>query len=390
VARSAVRHVQNPVQQRVIRWCGALIVAAACFAPRPAAAYSVLAHESNIDALWTSHIRPLLHEKYPRASSAELDEARAYAYGGSVIQDLGYYPFGSNFFTNLLHYVKTGDFVETMLRDAHDVDEYAFALGALSHYASDAEGHTIAVNRALPMIYPKMRTKFGDVVPYDEAPKEHLLVEFAFDVLLVAHGGYQLQAYHDFIGFKVALPLLERAFRETYGLEMKDMFLSEDLAVGTFRHAVAKTIPNVTKVAWEKKQDQIQKTTPGAVRQKFVLTLPRVAYEKQYGTDYMKPHGFARMLGWLYVLVPKIGPLRPLSFKVPTPEAEKLFLDSLTRTRARYASELEALRAGRLALANIDLDTGRPSARGEYALADATLADLHKHLDAATRSAQSR
>lgn len=350
----------------------------------------MLAHESNIDALWTSHIRPLLREKYPRASAAELDEARAYAYGGSVIQDLGYYPFGSNFFTNLLHYVKTGDFVETMLHDSQDVDELAFALGALCHYASDAEGHTVAVNRALPLIYPKLRQKFGDVVPYDEAPKEHLLVEFAFDVLLVAHGGYQMQAYHDFIGFKVAKPLMERAFHDTYGLDMRDMFISEDLAVGTFRHAVATTIPNVTKVAWDKKQDQIQKTTPGAVREKFVLTLPRVAYEKEYGTDYRKPHGFARILGWLYAIVPKIGPLRPLSFKVPTPDAEKLFLDSLTRTRARYRTELEAFRTGRLRLPNIDLDTGKPTAPGEYPLADATMADLQKHLADATKSAQSR
>ena len=149
----------------------------AAIAPRPVAAYSVLAHESNIDALWASHIRPLLREKYPRASGADLDEARAYAYGGSVIQDLGYYPFGSSFFTNLLHYVKTGDFVDAMLRDARTLDEYAFALGALCHYASDAEGHTVAVNRALPLIYPKMRKKFGDSVPYDKAPKEHLLVE---------------------------------------------------------------------------------------------------------------------------------------------------------------------------------------------------------------------
>ena len=367
-----------------------MVLAAMLLVARPAGAYSVLAHESNIDALWTSHIRPLLLAKYPHTSPAALDEARAYAYGGSVIQDLGYYPFGSNFFTNLLHYVKTGDFVKAMLHDAGDVNEYAFAIGALCHYASDAEGHTVAVNRALPLLYPKMREKYGDNVPYDEAPKEHVLVEFAFDVLLVAHGGYQLQAYHDFIGFKVAKPLLERAFYETYGLDMPDLFISEDLAVGTFRHAVATTIPNVTKVAWNKKQDQIRQTTPDVVREKFVLTLPRVAYEKEYGTDYMKPHGFARVLGWLYVLVPKIGPLRPLSFKVPTPEAEKLFLESLTRTRTRYRSELEALRAGRLTLPNIDLDTGKRSAPGEYALADRTEADLQKHLDAATKPAQSR
>src|SRR5262249_2305289 len=152
----------------------------------------------------------------------------------------------------------------------------------------DAEGHAVAVNRALPLVYPKLRAKFGDSVPYDEAPKEHLLVEFAFDVLLVAHGGYKLQAYHDYIGFKVAKPLLERAFHETYGLDMPDLFISEDLAVGTFRHAVAKTIPNVTRVAWEKKQQQIQQTTPGVVQDAFVLTLPRIAYEKEYGTDYMK------------------------------------------------------------------------------------------------------
>ena len=371
---------------RLSRALAATVIVAALAPARPVRAYSVLAHESNIDALWASNIRPLLLAKYPHTSRAALDDARAYAYGGSVIQDLGYYPFGSNFFTNLLHYVKTGDFVEAMLHDASDVNEYAFALGAMCHYASDAEGHTIAVNRALPLVYPKLRKKFGDVVPYDEAPKEHLLVEFAFDVLLVAHGGYKLQAYHDFIGFKVATPLLERAFQETYGLDMKHMFLSEALAVGTFRHAVATTIPNVTKVAWDKRRDQIQQTTPGAVREQFVLTLPRVAYEKEYGKDYEKPHGFARVLGWLYAIIPKIGPLRPLSFKVPTPEAERLFLDSLTRTRERYRGELEALRAGRLHLPNIDLDTGKPTAPGEYPLADATLADLQKHLRAAANA----
>jgi hypothetical protein len=354
------------------------MLAVACLTPRPASAYSVLAHESNIDALWASHIRPLLREKYPRTSAAELDQARAYAYGGSVVLDLGYFPFGSRFFTNVLHYVKTGDFIETMLRDARDVNEYAFALGALSHYASDAEGHAIAVNHAIPLIYPKLRKKFGDNVTYDQAPKEHLMVEFAFDVLLVAHGGYELQAYHDFIGFQVATPLLERAFHDTYGLEMTDLFLSEDLAIGTFRHAVGTTIPNVTKVAWEKKQDQIQKTTPGAIRERFVLTLPRVEYENKYGTDYKKPHGIVRVLGWLYVLVPKIGPLRPLAFKVPTPEAEKLFLDSLTETRERYRADLELVRAGRLKLPNINLDTGRAAAPGEYPLADQTMAELAK------------
>lgn len=350
------------------------------FLPRGVGAYSVLAHESNIDALWESHIRPALLAKYPGTSADALLEARAYAYGGSVIQDLGYFPFGSRFFTNLLHYVKTGAFVETLLRDAQDVNELAFGVGALCHYAADTEGHPTAVNRSVALMYPKLRAKFGDSIPYDEAPKEHILVEFAFDVLLVAHGGYKLQAYHDFIGFKVSKPLLERAFQETYGLEMKDLFLSEDLAIGTYRRAVASTIPNVTKVAWEKKQEQIQQNTPGMVRDTFILALPRVAYDQQYGKDYRKPSALARLIGVLYRILPKIGPFRPLAFKVPPPEAERLFLDSLTRTRARYAAALQAFRAGRLHLPDLDFDTGKPIVPGEYSLADETLAELKKRV----------
>jgi len=361
------------------------VLAAALLVPRSAGAYSVLAHESNIDAVWDSHIRPLLLARYPRTTDAQLLAARAYAYGGSVIQDLGYYPFGSKFFTNLLHYVKTGDFVEALIRDAQDVNELAFAIGALCHYAADTEGHAIAVNRAVPLMYPKLQRKYGDSVPYDKAPKEHILVEFAFDVLLVAHGGYQQQALHDFIGFEVAKPLLERAFRETYGLEMKDLFLSEDLAIGTYRHAVAGTIPDVTRVAWEKKQEQIQKVTPGEIREKFVLTLKPGDYEQRYGTDYKKPGFFARLIGVLYKIVPKIGPLRPLAFKVPNEEAERLFLDSLARTRARYSTELTNLRAGRLQLPNLDFDTGKPISPGEYKLADETLAELRKKLADAHR-----
>ena len=350
----------------------------------------MLAHESNIDALWDAHIRPLLLARYPRTSASALAEARAYAYGGSVIQDLGYYPFGSAFFTNLLHYVKSGEFVGALLRDSHDVNEYAFAIGALGHYASDQEGHMLAVNKAVPIIYPKLRRKFGDTVPYDKAPKEHILVEFAFDVLLAAHGGYKLQAYHDFIGFKVATPLLERAFRETYGLDMKDLFLDEDLAIGTFRHAVGTTIPNATKIAWQKKRDEIQKTTPGAVREQFVLTLPRTAYEQEFGSKYMKPHGFARVLGWLYMLLPKIGPLRPLSFKVPTPEAERLFLDSLSRTRSKFAETLRDVARGQPRLSNINLDTGRPAAPGQYPLADETVKELQKKLAGAAAATRAR
>jgi hypothetical protein len=343
---------------------------------RPAAGYSVLAHEANIDALWEPAIKTMLLARYPKTTPEELVEARAYAYGGCVIQDLGYYPFGSRFFSNLLHYVRTGDFVVSLIRNARDVNEYAFALGALGHYASDNNGHPMAVNRAVPMMYPKLKAEFGDTVTYVQSPAKHVLVEFSFDVVQVAAGAYAPEAYHSYIGFKVAKPALERAFFDTYGLEMKDVFLSEDLAIGTYRHAVGTTIPEITKVAWKKKREQIDKVTPGIQRQTFVFNLSRRQYEKEFGSDYAKPHGFARFVALVYKLVPKIGPFRSLSFTVPTSEAERLFLDSFTTTRERFRQSLDALRNRRLNLPNTDLDTGRPTARGEYPLADVTYGEL--------------
>jgi hypothetical protein len=352
-----------------------MLFAALCF-PRHAAAYSVLAHEANIDALWDPAIKTLLQARFPGATPEQLLEARAYAYGGCVIQDLGYYPFGSHFFSNLLHYVRTGDFVAVLIRDAQNIDEYAFALGALGHYAADNSGHPMAVNRAVALMYPKLKTEFGSAVTYAQSPRHHVLVEFSFDVVQVAAGAYAPEAYHSYIGFKVAKTALERAFVGTYGIEMKDLFVSEDLAIATYRHAVGTTIPEMTKVAWGRKREQILKVTPGMRRQKFVFNLSRRRYDKEFGSDYAKPHGFARFLAVVYNLVPKVGPFRSLSFSVPSPEAERLFLESFVSTRDRFRESLDALRAGRLHLPNTDFDTGRPTARGEYSLADDTYDDL--------------
>jgi zinc dependent phospholipase C len=354
---------------------GTIVLAELCV-PRGAEGYSVLAHEANIDAVWETTIKALLQARFPQATPDDLLRARAYAYGGCVIQDLGYYPFGSHFFSNLLHYVRTGDFVAALIRDAQGIDEYAFALGALGHYAADNSGHPLAVNRAVPLMYPKLRARFGNRVTYEQSPKSHVLVEFAFDVVQVAAGAYAPESYHSYIGFKVAKPALERAFLDTYGIQMKDVFLSEDLAIATYRHAVGTTIPEMTKVAWGKKRDQIAKVTPGIQRKTFVFNLSRKQYDKEFGSDYAKPHGFARFLALVYNLVPKIGPFRSLSFSVPTPEAERLFLESFTATRERFRKSLDELRAGRLSLPNTDFDTGQPTARGEYPLADATYDEL--------------
>jgi hypothetical protein len=348
---------------------------AALLAP-DASAYSVLAHEANVDALWDTGIRPLLVRRYPGTTREALLHARASAYGGSVIQDLGYYPFGSHFFSNLLHYVRTGDFVQAMLDDAQDVDEYAFALGALAHYASDNTGHPEAVNRSVPLLFPKLRNKYGDRVTYVQSPASHVITEFSFDIVQVAGGGYAPESYHAFIGFQVARPVLERAFKDVYGLEVKDVIRDEDIAISTYRHAVSELIPALTRTAWRDKKEEIAQLTPAVTESGFVYTYSRRQYEQEFGATYRKPSLVVRFLSFLYKLLPKIGPLRPLSFKAPTAEAEAFFAESLTDTRARYARALDGVRDGRLVLANTDFDTGKPSVCGEYSLADDTYGEL--------------
>ena len=342
--------------------------------------YSVLAHEGMVDAAWDSGIVPALGQRFGRLTSSQLAEARAYAYGGSLIQDLGYYPFGSHLLTNLTHYVRSGDFVKALIADATDANEYAFALGALAHYNSDCAGHPLAVNRTVPLMYPKVRAKVGPEALYVDSPARHIMVEFAFDVLQVAQGAYAAQAYHDRIGFRVSKPLLERAVRETYSLELADLLSNVDLAIGTYRRAVGTTIPELTRIAWREKRDEIEKRTPGTTEQAFVFALSTRDYEQQFGKDYRKPGLLARVLAFVLKIVPKVGPMRPLAFEPLTPEAEKLFVESAAAARARYRNALQSLRAGRLTLPNTDFDTGQPVKAGENRLADETFADLlHRH-----------
>jgi Zinc dependent phospholipase C len=352
------------------------VVGALVAVPSEARAYSALSHEANVDALWDTGIRPLLAKRFPRATPEELQKVRAYAYGGSAIQDLGYFPFGSRFFSNLLHYVRTGDFVEAMIHEATDLPEYAFALGALAHYAADNVGHPEAVNRSVALMYPKLRARYGNSVTYADAPATHVLVEFSFDVVQVATARYKSEEYRSFIGFEVAKPVLERAFLATYGLEMKDVFLDEDLSIGSYRYAISQMLPQITRIAWRDKRDEIAKALPGVTQQQFVYRLTRQEFERTYGTKYRKPGLLARFLALVYKLLPKVGPLSVLKFKAPTPQAEALFLESINDTRSRYRTALDSVGAGRINLANTDFDTGKPSAHGEYALADDTYAEL--------------
>ena len=369
-----------------LTWANALTAAAlaAILAPPATAdAYSVLAHQAAVDAAWDGAIAPLLRQRFTAMTPERLRRARAFAYGGSVVQDLGYYPFGNRLFTDLTHYVRSGDFVEGLIREARTADEYAFALGALAHYNADTSGHAIAVNRAVALMYPKLRAKYGDEVTYAESPKRHVMVEFAFDVVHVAAGAYLPEAYHDFVGFEVSKDVLHRAFVATYGLELDDLFVNLDLAIGTYRYAIGTLIPEVTRVAWREKRAQIEKLTPGVQRGAFVYSLTRREYEQRFGREYRRPGVLTRFLAVLFKLLPKIGPLRPLAFEAPTPEAERLFAQSFATVRERYRAALTALAAGgRIDLENTDFDTGQPARAGEYPLADEAYAELLEKLAA--------
>jgi hypothetical protein len=351
------------------------IVASLALSAPSADAYSVLAHESAIDVAWDRELRPLLVQRFPRATPEALERARSFAYGGSVIQDLGYYPFGNKFFSNLLHYARTGDFVEALIADAQTVDELAFALGALAHYANDITGHPQAVNLSVPRTFPKLRAKFGDTITYVQAPKQHVIVEFSFDVARAARGRYDFTRYRSLIDFQVATPLLERAFRETYGLEMSEVFADEERAISTYRYSVSQLIPALTDAAWRDKKDEIVKIWPDADRDHVVFAYTPLQYDEDYGRNYQKPGRMARFLAFVYRLVPKVGPLKPLAFKAPTPDVDHLFEDSLTQSHTRFDTLLRAARAGRLNLPNTNFDTGRPARAGDYALADATHAE---------------
>jgi hypothetical protein len=329
-----------------------------------------------IDAVWETHIKPLLLARFPGSTEEQLSEAQAYAYGGSIIQDMGYYPYGSHFFSDLTHYVRSGDFVQALLRDAKDLDEYAFAVGALAHYAADNNGHRLATNRAVPLLYPKLQKKYGDTVWYEQDPLAHTKTEFGFDVLEVAHESYAPDGYHDLIGFEVSQDLLDHAFEETYGLQLKNVLQDEDKALNSYRRAVSKTIPMATKVAWSLRKDEIKADLPGITKRKFRYNLSKSNYEREWGKNYQKPTFGERFLAFLYKLLPKFGPLKVLQFKTPTPEAQHMFRESFNATLDKYRQLLADVGSGQLDLPNDNFDVGEATGPGKYAMND----DAHAKL----------
>lgn len=355
-----------------------LVIAFVVLSAPSSNAYSVLTHEQVIDFVWERHIKRLLLERFPNATPDELKKAHAFAYGGCVVQDMGYYPSGNKFFSDLAHYVRSGDFVAALLKDAQDINELAFALGTLGHYASDNSGHP-AVNTAVPLVFPKLRKKYGDEVTYVENPSAHIQTEFGFDMLEVAKQQYTSQAFHDFIGFEVSQSLLERAFSEIYALQLKDVITNEELSIGSYRRAVSKWIPQLTRVALVAKKKELQ-SLPNFEPRRFRYLLSRAEYEREWGKNYNRPGFGARVLAFIVKLIPKIGPFKVLQIKTPTPETERIYIKSVEGTVNFYDMLLTEYETNQLELPNRDLDTGNPTQPGEYELVDVTYARLLQRL----------
>src|SRR5437762_6556343 len=342
-----------------------------CSIPGPA--YSVLTHEQIVDLAWEDQLRPMLLQRFPQATPDELKHAHAFAYGGSMVQDMGYYPFGKKYFSDLLHYVRTGDFVTALLQESTDINEYAFALGALAHYSSDNMGHP-TINQVVAIEFSKLKARYGTEVTYAEDPKAHIRTEFGFDMVQVAKNRYTSDSYHDFIGFEVAKPLLERAFLKTYGLKLSDVLGDEDRAIGSFRRAVSAFIPKLTKAALLNRRADIVRDTPNFDRRKFLYHLSRANYEKEWGKGYRRPGFGTRVLAFFLRIIPKVGPAVALDFKVPTTKTEDMYIKSVDQTIDDYRRLLRQVSENNLKFPDTDCDTGRETAPAEYSLADETYA----------------
>jgi len=362
--------------KRYLHWwqaaaCLGLIVGLA----QMCAAYSVLTHEQVIDLLWKDDLQPLLKMRFPAATEDDLKKAHAFAYGGSLVQDMGYYPFGNKYFSVLTHYVRTGDFIVNLLNESSDLNEYAFALGALAHYSSDNCGHP-TINQSVAMQYPKLRKKFGLEVTYEDDPKAHIRTEFGFDMVQVAKNRYTSDRYHDFIGFEVAKPVLERAFLDTYNIPLSEVIKDEDLAIGTFRRAISTIIPEMTRVALLARRKELVAETPNFNARKFRYYLSRAQYHHEWGRGYRKPGVGTRILAFFLKFIPKVGPFKALDFKIPTQKTEDLYIASVNHTVENYKQLLGEEGKKDLHLTNTDFDTGRVTHAGEYVLSDKTYAKL--------------
>ncbi|MGD0445120.1 MAG: zinc dependent phospholipase C family protein [Edaphobacter sp.] len=338
--------------------------------------YSVQSHEQLIDLAWKQSIRPILLKHFPTLTEAQIQEAHAYAYGGCAIQDFGYYPFGNVFFSDLTHYVRAGDFVLSLLRNAETPDELAFAIGALSHYIGDTIGHGAAVNYAVPIEFPKLEQRYGSIVNYAQNPHAHVQTEFAFDINQLSKRRFAPSAYLKFVGLEVSNTLIRKAFFETYGLNLKDIIGSKETSIRVYRRAVRSFIPNIARAETILHKKNFPTDTPSPDLSQLRDDLLQASADNNWEA-YRKNPGFGSHLyaGFIFIL-PKVGALKLLAIKGPNQQTEDLYVKSMNRSIKMLRRVLNDYDHLDHYLVNRDLDTGEFVKPGGYPLTDKTYAKL--------------
>jgi len=360
------------------RVCQMMLLLVVMLSGSHAVSYSVLTHEELIDLAWNESIRPFLLARFPGATEAQLREAHAYAYGGSAIQDMGYYPFGKKSFSNLTHYVRTGDFISCLFRNARSIDEFAFAIGALSHYLGDTIGHSEAINPATALEFPNLERKYGRSVTYGESPHGHIRTEFAFDVDALTDYTFAPPAYLRYIGFKVPRKFLEAAFAETYGFDIHEILGRAHPALRSYGTSVRSFIPAFAEAEVVLHRHQFPPHPKDEAYRIFAERVARTSYERQWKHTYRGPGFKSHLLAILVFIIPKIGPASDLAIKIPSADTEEQYFRSVNHTTDAFRALLQKVNAdGRVpAIANLDLDTGGRVKRGDYPLADQAYAAL--------------
>lgn len=357
----------------------AILVMMSVAAPQLAFGYGTFTHQALIDLAWNNSIRPLLLQRYPGTTESGLREAHAFAYGGCLIQDIGYYPFGKELFSDLTHYVRSGDFVLSLLRNAQNVNDYAFAIGALSHYVGDSIGHSEGVNPSTAITFPDLEKQYGRIVTYEEDPTAHVRTEFGFDVAQVAFSRYAPQQYREQIGFRVSRTLLEKAFYETYGLTVRSVLGPPREAMVSYGTAVRRVIPLFAKATIVNVRRHLPPDPPDPALAQLLDSISQTDYAKYWSQYHHGPTLKDHVLGIIVRLIPKIGILKILAIKPPSSQTEALFVKSLNVALARFQDLLAGLAknsSGEMALANLDLDTGARVRPGAYRLTDRAYAEL--------------
>jgi hypothetical protein len=355
---------------------------------QPLAAYSVQSHEELIDLNWKPAIRPFLLARFPHATDAELEQAHAFAFGGCAIQDLGYYPFSNEFFSNLAHYVRSADFIRNLFNEAKNPNELAFAIGALSHYVGDTTGHSLAVNPAVADGFPALAKKYGPVVTYDEDPHAHVRTEFAFDINEISKHRMAPSAYLRHIGLRVPVDLLARAFFKTYGLDFEKILGKRRPVVRGYRFAVRSFLPRIAYAETVLHRRSFPADTQSEALRLFQQHIAEADFGSQWNRYRRARAGIGTYLlaGTIFVL-PKLGPLSLLAIRIPTPQTQELYLASMNKSSSALQQLLATWDTTEQSLPNLDLDTGAKVRPGSYRLTDETYADL---LETITRQPQAK